>query len=102
MIKTTSTHAVHLPSATETLDYPALASLAVLDTALRVAATALAVHNPNLQFHQDHRWPPRPPTAAQVMASVMIEKIEALGATLQRYRFLLAAEDDHSLRDYPF
>jgi hypothetical protein len=101
-MKPTSRHTVPLPSATELLDNPALAALAILDAALRVACTAVAVEHPDLQTLDDHRWPPEPPRASLALACVMIEKFESLGATLDRYRAALAAEDARALRDDPF
>jgi hypothetical protein len=101
-MRATSRNTVPIPSATEILDNPALAALTVLDVALHVAAIAVAVEHPDLQLLDSQRWPREPPPASLAFAAVMLEKIDSLGAVLERYRAALAAEDARSLRDDPF
>ncbi len=101
-MKTTLRHAVPLPSATDIRANRTLAPLAILDAALRVAAAAVALDHPDLQLQADPHWSQEPPPASLVLASVMLDKLESLGAVLHRYRAAIAAEDARALRDFPF
>lgn len=101
-INTTPRHALPLPSATDLLANRTLAPLAIFDAVLRVAAAAVALDHPDLQLHPDPHWSQEPPPASLVLAAVILDKLESLGAVLHRYRAAIAAEDARALRDFPF
>jgi hypothetical protein len=84
-----------LPSATTILAAPELATLAILDTALAVARTALRNEYPDypdLGEPDDLFFVGRAPSDSLVRASLIVYRIDDLRSLIQAYRACLRHE----------